>query len=57
MAKNGSSMKIITVKLPAAIVDGIDQLVGMGLYPSRSAVIRAAVRDLLRTELWQQVAR
>lgn len=49
-----NSMKLITVKLPEALVEGIDELVRAGMYPSRSAVVRAAVRDLLKTELWQQ---
>jgi Arc/MetJ-type ribon-helix-helix transcriptional regulator len=33
----------------------MDELVRRRLYPSRSAVIRAAVRDLLRKELWSNV--
>jgi len=48
-----NSMKLVTVKLPEALVDGIDELVRSGMYPSRSAVVRAAVRDLLKSELWQ----
>ncbi|RLI30360.1 CopG family transcriptional regulator [Candidatus Bathyarchaeota archaeon] len=50
-------MRLITVKLPEALVEGIDELVRAGMYPSRSAVVRAAVRDLLKSELWQQAAR
>ena len=50
-------MRLITVKLPEALVEGIDELVRAGMYPSRSAVVRAAVRDLLKSELWQQIAR
>lgn len=46
-------MRLVTVKLPEAIVEGIDELVKTGFYSSRSAVIRAAVRDLLRRELWR----
>ena len=48
-----STMKLITVKLPDALVQGIDELIKTGMYPSRSAVVRAAVRDLLKNELWQ----
>ncbi|PUA32920.1 MAG: CopG family transcriptional regulator [Candidatus Terraquivivens tikiterensis] len=44
-------MKLVSVKMPEALIDGIDELVRLNLYPSRSAVIRAAVRDLLKTEL------
>jgi Arc/MetJ-type ribon-helix-helix transcriptional regulator len=46
-------MKLLTVKLPEASVVGIDELVEQGYYQSRSAVIRAAVRDLLKEELWK----
>ncbi len=47
-------MKLVTVKLPEALIQGIDELVRSGMYPSRSAAIRAAVRDLLRRELWRR---
>ncbi|MFQ6076800.1 MAG: ribbon-helix-helix domain-containing protein [Candidatus Bathyarchaeia archaeon] len=46
-------MKLVTVKLPEAMIEGIDELVRTGMYPSRSAAIRAAVRDLLKRELWR----
>ncbi len=45
-------MKLVTVKMPEAYVEGIDELVKMGRYSSRSEVIRIAVRDLLKRELW-----
>jgi hypothetical protein len=38
------SMRLITV--------GLDKLVEIGMYPSRSEAIRVAIRDLLRRELW-----
>jgi len=47
-------MRVITVKLTEAMIQGIDELVKSGMYPSRSAVVRAAVRDLLKSELWRQ---
>jgi Arc/MetJ-type ribon-helix-helix transcriptional regulator len=47
-------MKLVTIKLPEALIEGIDELVRSGMYPSRSAAIRAAVRDLLRRELWDK---
>jgi metal-responsive CopG/Arc/MetJ family transcriptional regulator len=50
-----SSMKLLSLKMPDALVEGMDELVRRRLYPSRSAVIRAAVRDLLRKELWSSV--
>jgi Arc/MetJ-type ribon-helix-helix transcriptional regulator len=45
-------MKLISVKMPEALIDGMDELIKKGVYPSRSALMRTAVRDLLRKELW-----
>jgi antitoxin ParD1/3/4 len=45
-------MKLVTVLLPEAYLEGLDELVRAALYPSRIAAIRAAVRDLLKRELW-----
>ncbi len=45
-------MKLVTVLLPEAYLEGLDELVRTGMYPSRSAAIRSAVRDLLKRELW-----
>jgi len=45
-------MRLVSVKMPEALIQGMDELVRRGLYPSRSAVMRTAVRDLLRRELW-----
>jgi Arc/MetJ-type ribon-helix-helix transcriptional regulator len=45
-------LKLVTVKLPEKLVTDVDQLVKAGIYHSRSDAIRAAVRDLLRRELW-----
>jgi len=45
-------MKIITVNLPEEYIRAIDQIVGMdGLYPSRSELIRVAVRQFLLQEI------
>lgn len=45
-------MRIITVNLPLAYLKAIDHLTGTaGLYPSRSELIRVAVRDFLISEL------
>ena len=43
---------MVTVKIPEDFVDGLNRLVGDGMYPSRSAAIRVAVRDLLKEILW-----
>jgi len=45
-------MKLITVKMPEVYVEDIDELVRNGRYSSRSEVIRTAVRELLKEELW-----
>lgn len=47
-------MRPITIKLPDGLLEGVDELVKLGLYNSRSAVIRTAVRDLLKRELWER---
>ncbi|MBD3196183.1 MAG: ribbon-helix-helix protein, CopG family [Candidatus Lokiarchaeota archaeon] len=45
-------MKIVTVNVPESYIDAIEKLVGEnGLYPSRSELIRCAVREFLMKEL------
>lgn len=47
-------MKIVTVNIPEIYIITIQKLVGEdGLYPSRSELIRVAVRDFLLRELKQ----
>jgi len=45
-------MQLVTVKMSDIYVKGLDELVQLGMYPSRSEAIRVAIRDLLRRELW-----
>ncbi|MEM4699834.1 MAG: ribbon-helix-helix domain-containing protein [Candidatus Nezhaarchaeales archaeon] len=45
-------MRIVTVKVPKAYVDELDNLIKAGFFPSRSEAIRIAIRDLLQKELW-----
>lgn len=46
------NMKIVTVNIPESFLDSIKKLVGEnGLYPSRSELIRVAVREFLIREL------
>ncbi len=45
-------MQLITVKMSEIYVNGLDRLVELGMYPSRSEAIRVAIRDLLMKELW-----
>jgi len=45
-------IKIVTVNIPEPYLNAIDKLTGHdGLYPSRSELIRVAVRDFLIREL------
>lgn len=45
-------MKLISVLLPEKYVKELHELVRSGAYPSRSAAVRAAVRDLVKSEVW-----
>jgi len=45
-------VRLVTVKVPEVYLEGIDELVKLGRYSSRSEVIRTAIRDLLKKELW-----
>jgi Arc/MetJ-type ribon-helix-helix transcriptional regulator len=47
-------LELVTFLLPEACLEGLDELVGQGIYSSRSAAIRFAVLGLLKGELWQQ---
>ena len=45
-------MKIVTVNVPESYIEAIKKLIGHdGLYPSRSELIRCAVREFLIKEL------
>ena len=50
-------LKLVTVLLPEACLEGLNELVRANMYPSRSATIRAAVHDLLRREIWTRYKR
>ncbi len=43
-------MKLITVHLPEATVQALDDLVRQKKFPNRSEAIRFAIHDLLRDE-------
>ncbi|MEM1657644.1 MAG: ribbon-helix-helix domain-containing protein [Candidatus Jordarchaeales archaeon] len=47
-------MKLVTVHLPEAYVNGLEKLVEMKQYPNKSEAIRVAIRDLLKRELWER---
>lgn len=46
-------MKVVTVKIPESYLKSLDELISIGRYASRSEAIRAAIRDLLKKELWE----
>ncbi len=50
-------MESITIRVPQAYIEGLDDLVEKKMYPSRSEAIRAAMRDLLKNELWEGESR
>ena len=50
-------LKLVTVLLPEAYLEGLDELVRGNMYPSRSSAIRSAVRDMLKKELWEKRGR
>ncbi|MEN2999092.1 MAG: ribbon-helix-helix domain-containing protein [Acidilobaceae archaeon] len=52
MLLQGDVVRLVTVKMPDMYVKGVDELVRAGRYSSRSEVIRIAIRELLRRELW-----
>ena len=43
-------MVLISVHLPAQMLQELDDLVKTGVYPSRSEAIRVAIRDLILRE-------
>ena len=50
--EEGCKLKICTVNIPEIYIEAINKLIGeKGLYPSRSELIRCAVRDFLLKEL------
>ncbi len=47
-----NDLKIVTVNVPESYLESIERLIGgNGLYPSRSELIRCAVREFLIKEL------
>jgi antitoxin ParD1/3/4 len=47
-------LRLVTIHLPEAFIEGIEELVKSRIYPNRSEAIRIAVRDLLKNELWER---
>jgi Arc/MetJ-type ribon-helix-helix transcriptional regulator len=47
-------MRLLTVHVPEGFLEGLDELVRSKRYANRSEIIRIAIRDLLREELWDK---
>ena len=47
-------MRLLTVHVPEGFLDGLEELVREKKYPNKSEIIRVAIRDLLRDELWSK---
>ena len=47
-------MKLVSVLLLEEYLKGLHELVRSAMYSSRSAVIRIAVRNMLRRKLWDK---
>ncbi|NHJ48098.1 MAG: ribbon-helix-helix protein, CopG family [Asgard group archaeon] len=45
-------MRLLTVNVPEGFLEGLEELVRQKRYPNKSEIIRVAIRDLLRDELW-----
>jgi Arc/MetJ-type ribon-helix-helix transcriptional regulator len=45
-------MRLLTVHVPEGFLDGLEELVRQKRYPNKSEIIRMAIRDLLKNELW-----
>lgn len=45
-------MKVVSINIPEKYIYELEELVRQEFYLSRSEAIRAAVRDLLKRELW-----
>jgi Arc/MetJ-type ribon-helix-helix transcriptional regulator len=45
-------LKLVTFLLPEAYLEGLDRLVELGRFQSRSEAVRLAVKELIKRELW-----
>lgn len=52
-----SDLRVLTVHLPEAYLEGLNKLVELKLYPNRSELIRVAIRDLLMKEVQKKPRR
>ena len=45
------SMRIVTINVPAAYLDALQSLVDVGLYNSRSQLVRECLKEFLDKEI------
>ncbi len=45
---NNEKMEMVSIHIPKQMLEQLDQMVKLGIYPSRSEAIRAAVREFLK---------
>jgi len=45
---NNEKMEMVSIHIPKQMLKQLDQMVKLGIYPSRSEAIRAAVREFLK---------
>jgi Arc/MetJ-type ribon-helix-helix transcriptional regulator len=46
-------LKLVTFLVPEAYLEGLDRLVELGRFHSRSEAVRFAVREMIKRELWR----
>jgi len=51
-----SVLKLVTFLLPVGYLEGIDRLVELGQFQSRSEAVRFAVKEIIKRELWRAKA-
>lgn len=56
MAKQKNNMVVVSFHIPEALLEGLNQLMEIKMYKSRSEAIRTAVRDLLLREFGREWA-
>jgi Arc/MetJ-type ribon-helix-helix transcriptional regulator len=49
-------LKLVTFLLPEAYLEGLDRLVELRRFQSRSEAVRFAVKEMIKRELWRAKA-
>lgn len=53
LARKRVQLKLVTFLLPEAYLKGLDRLVELGRFQSRSEAVRFAVKEMMKRELWR----